>query len=85
MLKEETPYTIMRRRLTSTFAILILIPVLIVFLGTTHSFKKCAFSKIEMIETGIIAHRKDVISLFLKKQENLLTTISYKESGVTED
>jgi len=76
MLEEETPYSVIRRRLQTTVSILILIPVSIVFLVTSYNFKKCALLKIEIIETGIAAHRMDVISLFLKKQENLLTTLT---------
>ena len=76
MLKEETQYTLFRRRLQAIFSILILIPVAIVFLVTTHNFKKCALLKIEIIESGIVAHRKDVISLFLKKKESLLATLT---------
>ena len=76
MLEEETPYSVIRRRLQTTVSILILIPVSIVFLVTSYNFKKCALLKIEIIETGIATHRMDVIALFLKKQENLLTTLT---------
>ncbi|MBL4901052.1 hypothetical protein JYT85_01575 [Desulfocapsa sp. AH-315-G09] len=76
MLEEETPYSVIRRRLQTTVSILILIPVSIVFLVTSYNFKKCALRKIEIIETGIATHRMDVISLFLQKQENLLTTLT---------
>ena len=76
MLNEETQYIIIRRRLNAIFSLLILLPVLIVFLVTTHNFKKCALLKIEIIEKGIVDHRKDVISLFLKKKESLLATLT---------
>ncbi len=70
------PYDVIRRRLMFTFAVLIILPVLVVFLSTTYSFKETSLSKIETIEATTCNHMKDVISLFLKKQENLLTTLS---------
>jgi len=76
MLTEDMPYDVIRRRLMLTFAVLILTPVLVVFLSTTYSFKKYALVKVETIETTTCNHIKDVISLFLKKQENLLATLS---------
>lgn len=76
MLREDMPYDVIRRRLMFTFAVLIILPVLVVFLSTTYSFKETSLSKIETIEATTCNHMKDVISLFLKKQENLLTTLS---------
>ena len=66
----------MRKVLTITFFILVMVPVLIVFLVTTHNLKKCAIRKTETISSKLLDHRKDVVNLFLKKQEDLLVTLT---------
>jgi two-component system NtrC family sensor kinase len=73
---KEISYSMMRKSLTITSFILIVIPILIISWVTTYNLKKCAVHKIEMVESSIIEHRKDVINLFLKKQEDLLVTLT---------
>ncbi|MEA3547982.1 MAG: ATP-binding protein [Thermodesulfobacteriota bacterium] len=73
---KEISYSMMRKSLTITSFILIVIPILIISWVTTYNIKKCAVHKIEMVESSIIEHRKDVINLFLKEQGDLLVTLT---------
>lgn len=76
MWEKEKSYSKIRKSLTITFAILTIVPVIIVFLVTTHNLKKCAILKTEAIAGKLLDHRKDVITLFLEKQEDLLLTLT---------
>ncbi len=66
----------MRKILTISSFILIIIPIVIISLVTTYNFKQYALSKIEKNASSLLDHRKDVITLFLKKQEDLLVTLT---------
>lgn len=76
MLKKEISYSMMRKSLTITSFVLIIIPILIISWVTMYNLKQCAVHKIELVESSIIEHRKDVINFFLKKQEDLLVTLT---------
>ncbi|MBU1139308.1 MAG: cache domain-containing protein, partial [Proteobacteria bacterium] len=76
MWEKEKSYSGLRKSLTITFSILVIVPVLIVFLVTTYNLKKCAILKTEAIASRLLDHRKDVVNLFLKKQEDLLITLT---------
>lgn len=76
MWETEKSYSKIRKSLTITFSILVIVPVVIVFLVTTHNLKKCAILKTETVASNLLDHRKDIITLFLKKQEDLLLTLT---------
>ena len=73
---KEISYSTMRKSLTITSFILIVIPILIISWVTSYNLKKCSIHKIQLVDSSIIEHRKDVINLFLKKQEDLLVTLT---------
>jgi two-component system NtrC family sensor kinase len=62
----------LQKVLTSAFFILIIIPTLIIAWVTSSSSRREAIDKIEFSEIQLIEHRKDVIELFLRHQEDLL-------------
>ncbi len=70
---ESNHYKRVWLRLTGVFCLLITIPVAILVLVTTNSLRDAAIEKIEVSLGRLIEHKKDVVSLFLKEKENLLT------------
>jgi two-component system NtrC family sensor kinase len=62
-------------RMTGIFCLLITVPVAILVLVTTNSLQEAAINKVEVSLGRLIEHKKDVVSLFLKEKENLLTMI----------
>jgi two-component system, NtrC family, sensor kinase len=70
---ESNDYKRVWLRLTGVFCLLITIPVAILVLVTTNSLRDAAIEKIEVSLGRLIEHKKDVVSLFLKEKENLLT------------
>jgi two-component system, NtrC family, sensor kinase len=60
-------------RLTGVFCLLITVPVAILVVVTTNSLKDAAIDKVEVSLGRLIEHKKDVVTLFLKEKENLLT------------
>ncbi len=68
-------YAKLLRWMTTAFFILIIVPTLISTWVTTYNFKKSAIARIETSEKRVIEHRKDVIDLFLKQQEHLLSML----------
>ncbi len=60
-------------KLTAVFALLIAVPVAILVFVTTGSLRDAAIEKIEVSLGRLIEHKKDVITLFLKEKEDLLT------------
>ncbi|MDR3631015.1 MAG: ATP-binding protein [Desulfocapsaceae bacterium] len=62
----------LQKILTSAFFVLIIIPTLIIVWVTSTSSRKEAIDKIEFSEIQLVEHRKDVIELFLRQQEDLL-------------
>ena len=62
-------------RLTGVFCLLITVPVSIMVLVTTNSLKDAAIDKVEVSLGRLIEHKKDVVTLFLKEKEDLLTMI----------
>ena len=68
-------YIRLQKILTSAFFILIIIPTLIITGVTAFSSRKEAMEKIKFSETQLIDHRKDVIGLYLKQQEELLSML----------
>jgi two-component system, NtrC family, sensor kinase len=72
MNKKANYFIRLQKILTSAFFILIIIPTLIITWVMTSSSRKEALEKIEFSETQVIEHRKDVIGLYLKQQEELL-------------
>ncbi len=75
MNKKANHFVRLQKVLTSAFFILIIIPTLVITWVTTSSSKKEAIEKIEFSETQVIEHRKDVIELYLKQQEELLVDL----------
>ena len=65
----------LQKILTSAFFILIIIPTVIITGVTAFSSRKEAMDKIKFSETQLIDHRKDVISLYLKHQEEVLSML----------
>ncbi|MBU0946924.1 MAG: two-component sensor histidine kinase [Proteobacteria bacterium] len=76
MWENEKSYSKIQKTLTVTFFVLVLVPVIIVFLVSAHNLKNCAIYKTEALASKLLDHRKDVINLFLKKQEDLLATLT---------
>ncbi len=72
MNKKAKYFVRLQKVLTSAFFILIIIPTLIITWVMTSSSRKEAIGKIEFSETQVVEHRKDVIGLYLKQQEELL-------------
>lgn len=62
-------------RMTGAFCVLITVPVTILVLVTTSSLRDAAIDKTEVSLGRLIEHKKDVVSLFLKEQEGLLTML----------
>ena len=73
---KEIYYSKLQSFLTIAFLVVIIIPTLTITSITTHNFKKYAIKKISINESRIIEHRADVIGLFLKQQEHLLSTLA---------
>ena len=68
-------YIRLQKAMTSAFFVLIIIPTVIITAVTAFSSRKEAIEKIRFSETQLIDHRKDVISLYLKHQEELLSML----------
>ncbi len=62
-------------RMIVAFCLLITVPVAILVLVTGNSLKDAAIYKIEVSLGRLIEHKKDVIALFLKEKEDLLTML----------
>ncbi len=62
-------------RLISVFSFLTIVPVTILILVTTSSLRDAAVEKIEVSIGRLIEHKKEVITLFLKEKEDILTMI----------
>jgi two-component system NtrC family sensor kinase len=60
-------------RLIGIFLILTIVPVTILILVTTTSLRDAAIDKVEVSVGRLIEHKKDLIALFLKEKEDLLT------------
>ncbi len=75
MNKKANYFIRLQKVLTSAFFILIIIPTLIITWVTATSSRKEAIDKVEFSEVQLIEHRKDVISLFLRQQEELLANL----------
>ena len=60
-------------RLTGIFFLLITVPVVVLMVVTTNSLRQAAIEKIEVSLGRLIDHKRDVVSLFLKEKEDLLT------------
>ncbi len=75
MNRKEKYYIRLQKILTSAFFILIIIPTLVITGVTAFSSRKEAMDKIRFSETQLIDHRKDVISLYLKHQEEVLSML----------
>lgn len=60
-------------RLTGAFCLLITVPVTVLVMVTANSLREAAIEKIEVSLGRLIEHKKDVITLFLKEKEDLLT------------
>ena len=73
---KEIYYSKLQSFLTIAFLVVIIIPTLTITSITTRNFKKYAIKKISINESRIIEHRADVIGLFLKQQEHLLSTLA---------
>jgi two-component system, NtrC family, sensor kinase len=70
---EVTNYQRIWLRLTGIFFLLITVPVAILVVVTTNSLRQAAIEKIEVSVGRLVEHKKDVVSLFLKEKEELLT------------
>ncbi len=70
---ETTQYKRVWLRLTGVFCLLITVPVAILVLVTTNSLRDAAINKIEVSLGRLIEHKRDVVNLFLKEKEDLLT------------
>lgn len=62
-------------RLVSVFCFLTIVPVTILILVTTSSLRDSAIEKIEVSIGRLIEHKKDVVALFLREKDDLLTMI----------
>ena len=65
-------YIRLQKVLTASFFVLITIPTLVIIWVTASSSRNEAIDKVKFSETQLIEHRKDVINLYLKHQEELL-------------
>ncbi len=70
---EHNHYKRVWLRLMGVFCFLTIVPVTILILVTTTSLREAAIDKIEVSVGRLIEHKKDVIALFLKEKEDLLT------------
>ena len=62
-------------RLIGFFCLLITAPAAIMVLVTTNSLREAAINKVEVSLARLIEHKKDVVTLFLKEKEDLLTMV----------
>lgn len=62
-------------RLTGIFCLLITVPITVLVLVTTNSLRDAAINKVEVSLGRLIEHKKDVVTLFLKEKETLLTML----------
>lgn len=60
-------------RLIGVFILLISLPVAIMILVSTNSLRDAVVDKVEISLGRLIEHKKDVITLYLKEKEDLLT------------
>lgn len=60
-------------RLIGVFALLTTVPVAIMILVSTNSLRDAVIDKVEISLGRLIEHKKDVITLYLKEKEDLLT------------
>ncbi len=72
---EINHYRKVRLRLSGVFCLLITVPVAILIFVTTNSLREAAIEKIEVSVGRLIEHKKDVVTLFLKEKEDLLTML----------
>jgi two-component system NtrC family sensor kinase len=75
MIESKNYYTKVWLRLTSVFCLLISVPTLILVLVTTSNLRDAVIDKTELSLGRLIEHKKDVVSLFLKEKEDLLTLL----------
>jgi two-component system, NtrC family, sensor kinase len=75
MIDSKNYYTKVWLRLTSVFCLLISVPTLILVLVTTGNLKDAVIDKTELSLGRLIEHKMDVVSLFLKEKEDLLTLL----------
>ncbi len=62
-------------RMTGAFCLLITVPVAVLVLVTSSSLKDAAIDKLQVSLGRLIEHKKDVVALFLKEKEDLLTML----------
>jgi two-component system NtrC family sensor kinase len=72
---ESNHYRKVWLRLSGVFCLLITVPVAILIFVTTGSLREAAVEKIEISVGRLIEHKKDVVTLFLKEKEDLLTML----------
>ncbi len=68
-------YTRIWLRLTGAFLLLIAAPMVILVLVTTNNLKDAVIEKTEVSIGRLIEHKKDIVSLFLKEKEDLLSML----------
>lgn len=68
-------YTSIWMRLSGAFCLLIAVPMAVLLVVTTSNLKDVATDRIEVSLGRLVENKKDVISLFLKEKEDLLTML----------
>jgi two-component system, NtrC family, sensor kinase len=72
---EMTHYTRIWLRMIGAFCLLITVPVAVLVFVTSNSLRDAAIDKLEVSLGRLIEHKKDVVALFLKEKEDLLTML----------